>query len=84
VYQKFYSDNVLENAVVDSTEIADYYNEHRDAYPDKSLDEVTGLINSTLREQKVTALRTDLAQRLREKYQPVINEDAVKTLLKEE
>jgi hypothetical protein len=84
MYQKYYSDNVLEKAVVDSMEIVGYFQDHRGDYPDKSLEQVYSLINSTLREQRVTVLRTDLAQQLREQYQPVINEETMKKLLKEE
>jgi len=84
MYQKYYSDNVLEKVSVDSTEVVRYYQENRDDYPEKSLEEAFTLIRSTLRENKIIALRSDLTYRLREQYQPVIHEDAVEKILKEE
>lgn len=84
MYQKYYSDNVLDKVSVDSMEIVAYYNEHRDDYPEKTLKQVFTLIRSMLRENKITALRSDVIQHLREQYQPVVHEDAVETLLKEE
>lgn len=84
MYQKYYSDNVIEKVSVDSSAIARYYEEHREEYKDKSTDEAFRLITTVLRDQKVAEVRSDLAQRLREQYHPVINENAVQALLKEE
>jgi hypothetical protein len=61
-----------------------YYSEHRDDYAGKSLEDVFGIIRSKLRENKISQLRSDLAQRLCEQYQPVIHEEVVQVLLKEE
>lgn len=84
IYQKYYSDNVIEKVSIDSSAVVRYYEEHREEYKDKSSDEALRLVRATLREREVAEIRSDLVQRLREKYQPVIHESAVQALLKEE
>jgi hypothetical protein len=84
MYQKYYSDNVIEKVSVDSSAIARYYEEHREEYKDKSTDEALRLITAVLRDKEVAEVRSDLVRRLREQYHPVIHENAVQALLKEE
>ncbi len=84
VYQKFYSDEVLEKAVPDSTEVLEYYKKHKDAYKDKKLNDIYAMLETTVRTSKADTLREKLYEVLREKYNPEINETAVTTLLKEE
>jgi len=84
LYQKFYSDEVTERAVVDSAEIIEYYRQNRDEFKDKSLDQAFSVAKARVREAKVALLRTNLFAMLREKYQPKINEAVVAQLLKEE
>ena len=84
LYQKFYSDEVIEKVVVDSAEVIEYYEQHRDEFKDKSLSEAFSVAKSRVREAKVTLLRTNLFSTLREKYEPEINEAVVAQLLKEE
>jgi len=84
LYQKFYSDEVIEKVVVDSAEVIEYYEQHRDEFKDKSLNEAFSVAKSRVREAKVTLLRTNLFTTLREKYEPEVNEAVVAQLLKEE
>jgi len=84
LYQKFYSDEVIEKVIVDSAEVVEYYEQHRDEFKDKSLNEAFSVAKSRVREAKVTLLRTNLFTTLREKYEPEVNEAVVAQLLKEE
>ena len=84
LYQKYYSDEVVERAVVDSTEVVEYYNTHRDEFKDKSLSEVFTRAKARVREAKIDGLRNSLFEMLREKYKPEVNEKVLAQLLKEE
>ncbi|KPK64055.1 hypothetical protein AMJ83_04370 [candidate division WOR_3 bacterium SM23_42] len=84
LYQKYYSDEVVERAVVDSVEVAEYYNTHRDEFKDKSLSEAFSLAKAHVREAKIDGLRSSLFKMLREKYKPEVNEKVLAQLLKEE
>jgi parvulin-like peptidyl-prolyl isomerase len=84
VYQKLYSNSVIEKATVDSSEVVEYYNAHPEEYKDKNLSQAFSIIKAQLRDKKVDILRTRLFTALREKYEPVINEVVVAQLLKEE
>lgn len=84
LYQKLYSDEILVNADIDSTDIVDYYQTHKDNYKDKKYKEAYLLIKSKLREEKIKVLRQDLFEKLNKKYNPVINEKVLARLLKEE
>jgi hypothetical protein len=84
LYQKLYSDEILEHATVDSMEVVKYYKENKSDYQDKKFSDVYLLIKNQLREQIIESLRNNLFGDLREKYKPVINDMAVAKLLKEE
>ncbi len=84
IYQKFYSDNVTEKAVIDSAEVVEYYNSHRDEFKDKNLSQVFSVAKARLRDERVRSLRTDLYAGLHEKYDPVVDPAVVAQLLKEE
>jgi hypothetical protein len=84
IYQKYYSDNIIEKATVDSNEVAAYYDVLKHQYKDKTLDEVYDQIRSRVRDDKINNLRKVLFNKLREKYQPHINQIIVNKLLKEE
>lgn len=84
LYQKLYSDEVLSQVSVDSSEVVDYFNTHPSEYRNKKLDDVFRLVESKVRTQKINILRKDLFARMREKYQPEINEEVIARLLKEE
>lgn len=84
LYQKFYSDNVTEKAVVDSAEVVKYYNEHRDEFKDKNLSQAFSVAKARLRDERVKSLRSELFAMLHEKYDPVVDQAVVAQLLKEE
>jgi hypothetical protein len=84
LYQKYYSDEVLEKVAVDSSEVEEYYNTHRDEYQDKEFADVYMIIQSQIRTSKLEDMRNMLFDKLREKYNPDINQEAVARLLKEE
>jgi hypothetical protein len=84
LYQKLYSDEILEHAIVDSMEAVKYYRENKSNYQGKKFSDVYFLIKNQLREQIIQSLRKNLFEDLREKYNPVINDVAVAKLLKEE
>ncbi|MEO0185043.1 MAG: peptidyl-prolyl cis-trans isomerase [candidate division WOR-3 bacterium] len=84
VYQKFYSDNVLEKVKVDSQVVNDYFRQHKSEYPDKKISDVYNQIYIKLRDEQINQLKDDLFTRLREKYQPQINEKVFAKLLKGE
>ena len=84
LYQKLYSDEILENAIIDSIEVVKYYKEHWSEYKDKKFSEIYGLLKNQLREEKVESLRNNLFGDMRKKYKPEINEETVAKLLKEE
>ncbi|UCG93136.1 MAG: peptidyl-prolyl cis-trans isomerase [candidate division WOR-3 bacterium] len=84
IYQKFYSENILDKAIIDSMDVVAYYKEHWSEYKDKKFSEVYPSIRTQLRDEKIDSLRTILFTELREKYEPRLNERAVAQLLKEE
>ncbi|MEO0094516.1 MAG: peptidylprolyl isomerase [candidate division WOR-3 bacterium] len=84
IYQKFYSDNVLEKVRVDSQIVVDYYKQHKADYPDKKLNEVYTQIFAKLRDDRISQLRDSLFTNLREKYQPAFNQKVYVMLLKGE
>jgi hypothetical protein len=81
IYQKYYSDNVLEKINVDSTMVQAYFKAHKADYPDKKLAEVYTAISSKLRDAQVDDLRKTLFSGLREKYDPELDQKAVAKLL---
>lgn len=84
IYQKFYSDEVLSQVSVDSSEVITYFSVHKAEYPNKKVEDVFRLVESKIRTEKINKLRKDLFARLREQYQPEINQEAIARLLKEE
>ena len=83
LYQKYYSDNVLEKIIIDSAAVKAYFDVHKDEHKGKKLGDVYTLINGKLREQMVDSLRKNLFMELRKKYNPVMNETVLSKLLKE-
>lgn len=75
MYQKFYSDNVLEKAAVDSAAVKNYYYQHKTEYPDQAFDQAYSVIYAKLRDGKIDTLRTELFAGLRRKYQAEIKID---------
>lgn len=87
MYQKYYSDMVLEKAgTVDSQKVVDYYRQHPDEFKGKKLEEVYSSIYARQREDVITALRTALFTELKKKYEAEIrfNEKGLASLLREE
>lgn len=84
IYQKFYSDEVLSQVSVDSSEVIDFFSAHKAEYPNKKIEDVFRLVESRIRTEKINRLRKELFARLREQYQPDINREAIARLLKEE
>lgn len=82
-YQKFYSDEVLEKASVDSMEVVNYYNEHIDEFNEQKLNEVFFRIRGQLRNTKIDRIRKNIYEQLRNKYEVVVNESAFEKLLEE-
>lgn len=84
LHQKFYSDEVVGKVTVDSTEVVDYYNEHKDEYQDKELKDVYLRVRTAIRDEKIAALRQKVYDDLHAKYEPEINQEVVMRLLREE
>lgn len=87
IYQKFYSDKVLEKAgTVDSQTVINYYRQHPDEFKDKKLSEVYSVIYARQRDEAIAALRTALFADLRKKYENEIrfNDRGLASLLREE
>lgn len=82
-YQKFYSDEVLEKASVDSMEVVNYCNEHVDEFNEQKLNEVFFKIRGQLRNTKIDRIRKDIYEQLRNKYEVVVNESVFEKLLEE-
>jgi len=84
LHQKFYSDEVVDKVAVDSMEVVDYYNEHKDEYEDKELKNVYVRVKTTVRDAKIAALRQKVYDDLHTKYNPEVNQTALVRLLREE
>jgi hypothetical protein len=84
LYQKYYSDMVVEKAYVDSLEVVEYYRSHRDEFEGKNLSQAFSIVQARLRDARVDSLRGDLFKMLREKHKPEVNEAVLAQLLKEE
>jgi hypothetical protein len=84
IYQKYYSDAVVEKADIDSLEIVEYYRSNRDEFEGKNLNQAFSIARARLREARVDSLRSDLFRMLREKHKLEVNETVLAQLLKEE
>lgn len=84
IYQKFYSDEVLGKAVVDSMEVVNYYKDHKDEYNDKKFSDVYLVLNTKVRDEKIDSLRKNIFEDLHKKYNPEISQPVLEKLLKEE
>ncbi|UCD19495.1 MAG: peptidyl-prolyl cis-trans isomerase [candidate division WOR-3 bacterium] len=84
MYQKYYSDKVLEKVVVDSAEVKEYYTAHRDEFKDREYSRAFSVARARVREAIIDSLRSDLFGELRDKYKPVVDETVLAQLLKEE
>ena len=83
LYQKYYSDAVIEKVNIDSAMVKAYYLSHPEDYKDKKLNDVYTLIVSKIRSDIVDTLRNNLFAELRNKYNPILNEELLKSILKE-
>lgn len=85
IYQKFYSDMVIEKAVVDSISVKAYYDQHQTEYPSQAYAQVYSVIYAKLRDEKTGALQKELYAGLRLKYEKEIkiNESGLDKVLKE-
>ncbi len=81
IYQKFYSDRVLEKVQIDTQTVHNYYMAHKSDYPDKKFPDVYTLVYARVRELKVDSLRKILFDELRNKYNPKINNEALAKLM---
>ncbi|GAI37801.1 unnamed protein product, partial [marine sediment metagenome] len=84
IYQKFYSDEVLGKAVVDSMEVVNYYEDHQDEYNDKKFSDVYLVLKAKVRDEKIASLRKNIFEGLHKKYNPEINQPVLEKLMKEE
>jgi hypothetical protein len=84
MHQRFYTDEIVNKATVDSAEVVEYYETHGDEYKDKELKDVFVVVRTTIRDAKIDTLRQNLFNNLREKYKPEVNEAVVARLLREE
>jgi len=84
IYQKYYSDNVLDKVKVDSQSVVEYFNQHKADYQGKKLNDVYTLIFAKLRDERTGQLRDSLFTSLRAKYQPLLNQRVYAKLLKGE
>lgn len=82
-YQKFYNDEVLEKVTVDSLEIVNYFDTHQNEFEGKKFSEVFFNIKIQLRDAKIGQKRIEHYERLRSKYEVVINQPVFDKLLKE-
>ncbi|MGB3342003.1 MAG: peptidyl-prolyl cis-trans isomerase [bacterium] len=82
-YQKFYNDEVLEKVTVDSMEIVEYYNTHPDEFEGKEYNDVYFPVKIQLRDAKIGRTRKEYYERLRDKYEVVLNQSVLDKLLKE-
>ena len=82
--QKFYSDEVMDKVTVDSMEVVNYYNEHKDEYKDKELKDVFIRVKTAIRDAKIADLRQRLYDDLHAKYNVEVNQAVLRRLLQEE
>jgi hypothetical protein len=85
IYQKFYSDMVIEKVGVDSSAVKSYYDQHKAEYPNQTFDQVYSVIYANLRDAKTNSLQAELYAGLRKKYakEIKINEPGLASVLKE-
>jgi len=85
IYQKFYSDMVIEKVGVDSMAVKSYYDQHKADYPNQTFDQAYSVIYANLRDAKTHFLQTELYAGLRKKYEKEIkiNEPGLASVLKE-
>ncbi len=83
IYQKVYKEEVLDKASVDSLEVVLHYNDNREKYADKKLEDCFLIVRAEIREQKVRFLREALFARMRAQYAFSVNESAYNSLIKE-
>ncbi len=84
LYQKLYTDEVLQKVSIDFSAVEKYYRAHKEEYKDKKPQEAYRIVRAKLREIMVDSLRNNLFTSLRKKYSPQINEQVVAELIKEE
>jgi len=83
IYQKFYSDEVLEKVSVDSMEVVNYYNDHKDDLSEQKLNEVFSRIQVQLRDTRIGRMRKEIYEQLRGKYEVVRNQSVIEKLFEE-
>jgi hypothetical protein len=83
IYQKMYKEEVMDRVTVDSLEVVLHYNNNKEKYADKKLEECFNTVKAEVREQKIKLLREDLFKRMREQFSYEINEQAYRSLFKE-
>jgi len=85
VYQKFYSDMVIEKSVVDSAVVKAYYIQHQTEYPNQTFAQVYSVIYAQFRDEKINVLQNELYAGLRRKYEAEIkiNQPGLDAVLKE-
>jgi hypothetical protein len=85
IYQKFYSDMVIEKVAVDSAAVKAYFAQNQSQYPNQTFDQAYTVIYANLRDEKAKSLQTELYAGLRRKYEKEIkiNEPGLGSVLKE-
>lgn len=83
IYQKFYSDEVLEKVSVDSMEVVNYYNDHKDELSGQKLNEVFFRIQVQLRDARIGRMRKEIYEQLHGKYEVVRNQSVIDKLFEE-
>ncbi|UCG31198.1 MAG: peptidyl-prolyl cis-trans isomerase [candidate division WOR-3 bacterium] len=84
LFQKFYSDRVTGQAIVDSSDVREYHRTHSDEFKDMDKNRAFSVITVRLRDATIDSLRSNLFAMLRDKYKPEVNEGVLARLLKEE
>lgn len=84
IFQKYYSDEVLEKVVVDSMEVVNYYKKHTDEYKDEKFSDLFPRLMTEIRDEKISSSRKAIFEDLRKKYNIEINQEVLDKLLKEE
>lgn len=83
IYQKFYSDEVLEKVSVDSMEVVNYYNDHKDELSEQKLNEVFFRIQVQFRDARIGGMRKEIYEQLHGKYEVVRNQSVIEKLFEE-